>query len=240
MGEKKYEMVARKIRDRIRNKAYPANSIIPDQISLAEEFGVSRMTIKRALDGLVREGLIYSRRGDGTYIRGDIPMQMEANSPANEYNGLSQELGPDRVTSKVVKCDVAFPDQIQQKNLDIKPTDPVYDILRLRLVDKVPYVLEHTFMPVNLVPRITDDILHKSIYSYVKNTLGLQFGGAFRKIHARKATKDDVEQLNAKSTDPILEVEQIVWLVNGVPFEYSLSRNRFDTRSYTILDINAN
>lgn len=40
-----------------------------------------------------------------------------------------------------------------------------------------------------------------------------------------------------KKTTPVLEVEQVVYQQNGIPFEYSKSRNRFDTRSYTISDV---
>ncbi|HFC9339747.1 TPA: GntR family transcriptional regulator, partial [Enterococcus hirae] len=61
----KYEEIANVLRERIRSKEYPPNSFLPNQITLVEEFGASRMTIKKAINILAMEGLVYSQRGAG-------------------------------------------------------------------------------------------------------------------------------------------------------------------------------
>lgn len=236
----KYEQIMNTIRERIRDGVYPVEQAIPDQNSLAKAFGVSRMTIKQALDGLQMEGLIYSRRGDGTYVLGDIPQRLELNSPANLHPGLTAELGAAHITTKVIKFDIIKSNELLQKKLLIPGNAPVFDIIRLRQVDGHPYVLEHTYMPQQLMPGLNDDVLDHSIYHYLQQTLGFKPGGAYRVIHADKAQENDIEYLNCQPGDPVLEVEQIAWLKDGTRFEYSLSRNRFDVRGYTVLDINTN
>ena len=62
---------------------------------------------------------------------------------------------------------------------------------------------------------------------------------AYRKIKAAKADDWDQKYLQAKKDDPILELEQIVWLNNGQPVEYSTSRNRYDERNYVVLETNS-
>lgn len=236
----KYEKIMNTVRQRIRDGVYPPEQVIPDQNTLAKEFGVSRMTIKQALDGLQMEGLIYSRRGDGTYVLGDIPQRLELNSPADLHPGLTAELGEKSVTTKVIKFDIIKPTDLLQKKLLIPDNAPLFDIIRLRQVDGHPYVLEHTYMPHQLIPGLNDDVLAHSIYKYLKDTVDLKQGGAYRVIHADKAQEYDIKYLDCKPDDPVLEVEQIAWLKDGTRFEYSLSRNRFDVRSYTVLDINPN
>lgn len=57
----KYEIIANEMRDRIKNNVYPIDQPIPDEVSLAKEFNSSRMTMKRALDNLVAEGLLFRK-----------------------------------------------------------------------------------------------------------------------------------------------------------------------------------
>lgn len=233
----KYETIANEIRKRILKGTYPIQSLIPDQITLAKEFGVSRMTMKKALDILAMEGLIYRQRGSGTFVMKTALLNQQ-DSAVNEYEGLTKQLGGKKVTSKVIKFNVEFPTEEIMKHLMIKKNQPVYNLIRLRIVNNKPYVLEHTYMPIDLAVGLTEEILEQSIYHYIHDELDLHFGGAFRKIHADKSSKYDQEYLECKINDPVLEVEQVVYLKDGRPFEYSRSRHRYDTRSYTISDIN--
>lgn len=233
----KYEQIAEEIRKRIRDGIYQTKTAIPDQNTLAKEFGVSRMTIKKSLDGLSMAGLIYTRRGDGTYVLGDIPLKIDTNSPAQKHTGLTAELGS-RLSSQVIQFTTIMPTEELMEHLKINHDEPVLNIIRLRLVNKEPYVLEHTYMPKKLMPNLNNRVLKHSIYNYLEKDLNLKLGGAYRKIHADFSNNLDIRYLGSQPNDPILEVEQVAWLQNGIPFEYSFSRNKYDTRSYTVLDIN--
>lgn len=233
----KYEAIANEIRKRIIRGTYPIESLIPDQVSLAEEFDVSRMTMKKALDILAMEGLIYRQRGSGTFVMKTALLNQQ-DSAVNEYEGLTKQLSGQEVTSKIIEFNVEFPSEEMMKHLMIKKNQPVYNLTRLRLVNGKPYVLEHTYMPTDLAIGLTEEILKQSIYQYIHEELDLHFGGAFRKIHADKSSKYDQKYLDCKADDPVLEVEQVVYLKDGRPFEYSRSRYHYETLSYTISDIN--
>ena len=235
---KKYQYVAEKIRKRIEDGTYPPKKLIPNQIELAKEFNVSKITVKNALDHLARAGMVYKKSGLGTYVRDVSALVSAHDAPANAFNGLYHDSGAQHVASKVIKFEVSFPDEHVAKNLGIAKNEPVYEIIRLRLLDQKPFILEHTFMPVRLVPDLTNEILHKSIYQYIHHKLHLKFGHAYRKIRAAKPNEYDKKFLDAKDDDPMLELEQIIWLTNGQPIEYSTSRNRYDTRDYVLLDNN--
>lgn len=238
MATPKYQVIANEIRRRIHENVYPPKSLIPDQNTLAKEFGVSRMTIKKALDGLATEGLIYKQSGLGTYVLGDVSVHA-SDSPAERFDGLTQQEGAGHVTSKVIAFDVSLPSAKIQQKLDLAADEPVYVIDRLRLVDGVPRVLEHTLFPLKLVPGLTHEILLGSIYDYLHHTLNLKFGGALRRINARLADDFDVTHLQATLGEPVLAVEQVIWLTTGENIEYSISHNLASWRGYTVLDINS-
>lgn len=236
----KYEEIAGIIRDRITSGIYPVETLLPTQIELAKEFDVSRMTVKKAVEILTIEGLVFSKQGNGTKVLNSSFWDKEDNKfRLNNYNGLSQDFKNDarELTSEIVEFSVDFPSQEVAERLQLEKTAPVYTIMRLRKLDDVPYVLEHTYMPCDLVPGLDEKVLHQSIYAYLWNVLGLKFAGSYRHITAEKPDEYDKTYLACKKTDPVLQVEQVVYLENGRPIEYSKSRNRFDTRGYSLLDV---
>ncbi|WP_308557502.1 GntR family transcriptional regulator [uncultured Lactobacillus sp.] len=238
MAKAKYLEVAAEIRKRIQDNVYSTQEPLPDQEAFAEEFNVSRLTVKKAFDGLERQGLVYKQSGLGTFVTGNIPIKTDTDTPANAFTGLRNSLGKDKVKSQILHFSVEFPDAQMQKNLALERNEPVYNIVRLRLYNDKPFIIEHTYMPIKLVPDLDEKILLSSIYDYIHQKLHLKFGHAYRKIRAAKPNKYDVKYLDAKEDDPMLELEQIIWLSNGQPIEYSTSRNRYDTRDYVLLDNN--
>lgn len=238
MAVPKYQHVAALIRQRIQEGVYPPHQMIPDQNALAADFNVSRLTVKKALDGLEREGLIFKRSGMGTFVLENPLAPTKGDSPANFFSGLTAQQGASHITTKIIAFNVVAATADIAKKLAIQPATQVYEFRRLRLRDGRPFIIEHTFIPVYLAPRMVSDDVKGSLYHYLKNKLKLNFGGSFRKISAAKANDLDVKYLHAATTDPMLELEQITWLTTGEYIEYSLSRNIFTDRSYTMLDLN--
>ncbi|SLC88708.1 GntR family transcriptional regulator [Mycobacteroides abscessus subsp. abscessus] len=170
------------------------------------------MTVKKAMDVLALEGLIFRKRGSGTYVK-KTALKNGLNANAMEYEGLTKQLVGHEVKGEIISFSVEFPEEEIRETLMLDKHVPVYKIIRLRIVDGEPYIIEHTFMNANLIPGLSEEALNSSIYQYIHNELGLQFGGAYRKV------------------------EQVVHLEDGTPFEYSRSRNRYDKRSYTVVDL---
>lgn len=238
----KYRQISEIIRKRIMNKEYSADEPIPNEISLAEEFGCSRMTIKKALDELVMRGLLYRKRGHGTFIVKSAVDNDLINVTVDESVGLTNllKLQGKKVTSKILKFEVKFPAKEVADQLSIDSKTPVYEIMRLRYVEGEPYVIEHTYMPASLITGINEEVLHSSIYRHITETLKLTMGGSFRKVRACKPNEWDIKYLECAPDDPVLEVEQIGYLNTGVPFEYSFSRHRYDKFVFTSVNIRRN
>jgi len=237
----KYKEIANELKQRILAGTYKIGEPLPDQINMAKEFNASRVTVQKALQILAVEGLVYSKQGSGTYVRRNALQLTEYDTRADEYMGSTKKFGAySKVTSKIIKFDVRFPTDDECEKLMIEKSSPIYDIIRLRLLDDEPFALEYTYMPIEVIPNITEDILYHSIYSYIKEELKLVFGGANRRIKARKPDAYDKNFLECEEVDPVLEVEQVVYLENGIPFEYSRTRHRYDKGDIILTSIHNN
>lgn len=225
----KYITIAREIKQRILSQHYAASAPLPDQFALAAEFNTSRMTIQQAMRQLIVEGLVYTRQGQGTFIRKNFLQLSRWDLPGSDYFGATktwENVG--EVTSKIIRFELRFPTEKEQDSLLTGPDAPVYDIIRLRMLEGEPMSLEFTLMPVNLVPGLNRSHLESSVFRYVQDELALKLMGSYRIVRATKPRAEDREYLNCAETDPVLEVEQVIYLEDGTPLEYAHCHYRYD------------
>jgi len=132
---------------------------------------------------------------------------------------------------------VAHPTEEIATKLKITTDDFVYDIIRTRYADDEPYVIEYTYMPIGLIPGIKNDVLLNSVYGYIEKNLKLKIKSAHRNIRAILPNELEQEWLKIDSNFPILEVEQVGFLDNGQPFEYSNAHHRSDKIEFRTVSI---
>jgi GntR family transcriptional regulator len=169
----KYITIAREIKKRIISQQYAANEPLPDQFALAAEFSTSRMTIQQAMRQLIVEGLVYTRQGQGTFIRKNFLQLSQWDLSGSDYFGATktwEHLGT--VTSQVVHFELRFPNEKEQASLMINADAPIYDFIRLRLLNGEPMSLDSTVMPMNLVPGLTKTILKVRCFSTCRRRWG--------------------------------------------------------------------
>lgn len=225
----KYKEVAEAIRERIKDKTYSIDERLPDQYSLAKEFETSRVTIKKALDLLTAAGLVYSIQGSGTYVKKNALHHAQSSIQIGNNVGLTTAIKDElELKSQVLEFTVRFPNEEEQENLMIGKETPIYNYERLRILDGKPYSLEKTVVPVEVIPGITEEVLRDSVYKYIREELGIQFGDNRQTVRAAQPNQLDKDYLKCKDTDPILEVEKVMFLESGKPFEYSIVHHRFD------------
>ena len=233
----KYEDITEDIRNSILNGKYSPNEQLPLEKEMCEYYGVSRITIKKAVDELVMQGLVIKRRGSGTFVKSVDDDDVLELTMAKQFAGFSEAHKETKVTSKVVNFEVIHPGKEIAAKLNITCEDFVYHIIRVRYSDEEPYVIEYTYMPIGLIPGIKSDILMSSIYGYIENTLKLKIKSAHRTIRAICPNELEQEWLKIPETFPILEVEQIGFLDNGQAFEHSISHHRSDRMEFKTVSI---
>lgn len=226
----KYEVIADILREKIKKNELKVNEQLPSEKELVKEFNCSRMTIKKAMDILSIEGYITRSRGLGTYVRpkfesserkrySNIPNTFGFSNSFKDYDNKKNEV----IEFKVIECD-----KIVANYLQIKEKSFVYFIKRLHIIDDIPIILEEIYIDIEKVPRLTKEILEKSLYSYIENDLKITIYNADKIIRAKKAEKDDEKYLKIKKDIPILEMEHIVYSKNNVPIEYAIVHYKSD------------
>lgn len=214
----KYEVIIRDIRKKIQNGSYPVNGQIPTETELCSAYKVSRITVKKAVDQLVAEGLVIKRRGSGTFVKG---LSDGGGKVAQQQNGLFSELDKSKIQSKIIRFEVVPAGKEVGEKLNISPDDFVYHIIRYREGEGNWRVMDYCYMPIDLIPGLKREVLLCSIYSYIEHTLGLRIQSAHRVVRAIRPNEYDRKYLGMKAADPVLSILQVGYLDSGVPFEYS-------------------
>ncbi|WP_308557490.1 GntR family transcriptional regulator [uncultured Lactobacillus sp.] len=229
----RYQEIANDIERNIIEKKYTKR--LPEQFELAKKYDTSRVTIVHALKILQDKKLIKTVKGHGTFVTNKSIPDIFLNSGVNEHNGFTRHVNSAfHLTSHVIAFNIRKPSAEECKALNLCKTDDVYDIIRQRVLNGKPAKLKYTVMPVKCIPGITLDILHKSIYSYIQNDLGLKIGKDNRVITAEKSDAYDMKYLDCTQDDPVLCIQQKAFLEDGRPFELSESRNRYDRGALTV------
>ncbi len=233
----KYEDIAEDIRNGITSGKYNTNEQLPLEKEMCEYYGVSRITVKKAVDELVIQGLVIKRRGSGTFVKALNDGDVQELSLARQFEGFSETNKDKTVSSKIIKFEVIHPSEEIGTKLKISCDDFAYYVIRARYADGEPYVVEYTYMPIGLIPGIKTDILINSIYRYIEKKLKLKIKSAHRVIRAILPNELEQEWLKIEKNFPILEVEQVGFLDNGQPFEYSTSHHRSDRIEFRTVSI---
>jgi GntR family transcriptional regulator len=224
----KYQEIADDIRKKILAGKYLSGEQLPLEKEMCSHYDVSRITIKKAVDELVKLGLVIKRRGSGTFVKSIDDEDVKDLSMARQFTGFTETNKGKKIRTEIIKFDIVHPDKEIAGKLQLAVDDFVYDIVRVRFADEMPIVIEYTKMPINLIPGIKQDVLLKSIYFYIQHQLKLKIQSAHRSIRAISPNELEIEHLKVAATFPLLEVEQIAFLDDGRAFEYSISHHRSD------------
>ena len=232
MTKYKYMQIANDIRNEIVKGSLQANEQLPFERNLCIKYNTSKMTVKKALDILVAEGLIVKRRGAGTFVKNISTTDMDKLLISNQFRGLTALCSNRKVTSELLTFEVVSINKEIHDKLNISSEDFTYKIIRVRYVDDKPIVIENTYMPINLIPGIKKQHIMESIYSYIENDLGLKVQSSHRTITVRKSNELEQKHLKLEINDPVAVVEQVAYLENGTAFEYSISIHRYDSFAF--------
>lgn len=232
----KYIEIADDIRRKINNNEYSRGQKLPYEYVLCANYRCNKTTMKKALEILVKEGLIVRRRGAGTFVKEQDTLTQSAAQSSS--HGLTHTYPAAKVTSKIIEFEVIAADEMLAHHLHIEEGSFVYHIIRHRLIDGKSHSLEYTYIPISIIPNLKRSNLEGSIYDYIENDLNLKIHGVHKIMHTVESGSLDRGILGIKKGHPAIEIEQVGYLSSGVIFEYSLSRydyKDFKTSFVTVL-----
>lgn len=219
----KYIDIADDIRNKIKEQKYTYGQKLPYEYVLCVSYHCNKETMKKALDILVKEGLIVRRRGAGTFVKDYDPSSEPPSTShlSKRYHG--QEISNDIITFEVIPSDEEI-----SKKLQIEEGSFVYHIIRYREIDKRPYSIDIIYMPISIIPNLKLEHLQSSIYEYIEKELHLKIQSSHKTVRGHLSSPLEQEYLGLSEQEPYFEVEQIGYLSSGVIFEYVFNRFRYD------------
>ena len=188
-----YKSIAEKLRLRLNSSDYPVGSPLPGEKTLAKEFGVARMTVRKATDLLVSWGMVERRHGSGTYVaRKDIHHET-----AN-LTGLAEVLRTQGkvVVSKVLTFEVMPAPPAIASQLRIPINEQIYFSRRVRYVEDKPLMLEDSYMPVKLFRTLSLAHLEGSKFDYIEKECGITISGNYESLAPVLADRQTAQSLN--------------------------------------------
>jgi GntR family transcriptional regulator len=200
------------------------DEVLPQERELAETFGVSRTTVRQALQSLIEEGLIYSVRGRGTFVsRGRISKGLTLTSFSDDMR--ARNLEPD---SRLLTAEQRTAEPELARTLEIKPGDPVYYIERLRLADGFPMCFERVDLPAAPFPRLLDQDLQGSLYRLLAARYRTVLANAEQRISATTLNRRHADLLGVPVRSPALHVRRRGTDARGRIVEFAQSLYRAD------------
>lgn len=222
----KYESVAADIRSKIEDGTFAPGTKLPTIPELCIQYGISKITVKHAMDELERLGLIARRRGSGTYVKGGS----HENSGVDTPSALSSSLGGfttehesvgERASVVLHDFSITHPSPSVVKALGISEDDYCYRVARTLVANDVPLQDQVVHIPMLVVPHLVRRHAEGSLYHYLSEELGLRIASAHRHVIATHPSKEAAEHLGISVDAPVLKIEQVSFLDDGRACEIS-------------------
>jgi GntR family transcriptional regulator len=213
-----YDQLAEILRRRISEKQVEDEVFqLPSENELAEQHGLSRATVRHALDKLEREGWIYRQKGVGSFA---VVRRVEQElTRLDSTTEAMRQRGWSLVTRVLFLQQIAATHHIERA-LELKPGEIVYELCRLRIVDDLPLSLQTAYLPAALCPRLEENDLTTSLYGLLESRYGLRLWNGQETLRARRATPAEAQALSIGEEIPVLYAERITYAANGSPVEY--------------------
>lgn len=201
----RYQRVQQELAEEIEGGRRPAGSRLPPERALAEHFGVSRVTLRRALEELSRAGVV-SRASSGWEVAGTRIGEPPNVLMSFSEMALSKGLRPGaRVLERLTR-----PASIDEAEaLGLAPGAPLFALARLRSMDDVPILIDHTLIPLSLAPGLDEsDLEGASLYSMLEERYGMRPTRARITVEAIAADANSAGLLGLELGQPLLRCEQ--------------------------------
>lgn len=221
-----HTQICEALRLQIQNARLKAGENFPSERELAELYGVSRMTVRQALQRLRQEGLIYHERGVGTFVS-----SRKIDVHTRNLGGFSDEMHTLGIkpSSRVLRLKCESANEQIARDLDLEENEQVFHLERLRLADGEPMAFEATFLPEKLCPELDKwDLTENSLYRILTENYNLQMSRAAESLEAAAATQFVAGQLGVKTGAPVLVVRRVVFSSSNQPIESAHTTYRAD------------
>ncbi|RNI22681.1 GntR family transcriptional regulator [Rufibacter latericius] len=218
------------LRDLIKNPEYQEGKLLPNEVALAKQLGISRNTVRQATNKLVFERLLIRKKGVGTTVSKD-----NITTKLDKWSSFTHEMGEKGVTFRNYEIGVSLVDADDEirRLFNITRKSKVVKLERLRGLDSGPVVLFISYFHPRVGLTGNEDFT-QPLYDMLERTYHTVAAVSKEGISAILADKELSEKLQIEEGDPVLFRKRVVCDPGGRPIEYNIGYYRADRFTYTI------
>jgi len=220
-----YQQLQRSIREAIETRVLAPDDALPAERQIAAELAVSRITVRKAIDGLVEEGLLVRRQGSGNFVCSRIEKNFA------KLTSFSEDMRARGRTprSEWLKRSEGAVTPEEALTLRLSPGAPVYRFHRLRYADDTPMCLEYATIAATALPSLS--AVGASLYEALE-AAGNRPVRALQRLRALLLNTEQARLLHAREGDAGLLVERVGFLRDGSAVEFCQTYFRGDTYDF--------
>ncbi|MBL3530796.1 GntR family transcriptional regulator [Companilactobacillus zhachilii] len=228
----KHTIIENDLLSKIKNGVYQPETLIPKETELMQIYGVSRPTVRQAIQSLVDKGLLAKRKKRGTIVLQN-KISQEFTHIIESYDDEVKNKGLTPKTH-VILLQKELPTKDIYDNLQIAKDDYVFKLVRLRYANDQPIVLVTSYIPFKFFPTLDKfDFEKVSLYPTLDDN-NCHINQVRRKLEVLSADETTADLLNIDENAPIFYFHTIGYTKDNVPMEYSIAKYRGDINSFEI------
>jgi len=230
-----YRQIKRDLTRRIEQGELRPGEGLPSEAELCERYGVSRPTLRQATQDLIRDGLLVVRRGVGTFVA-----QPKVRQQLGTVLGFTEKMASQgrHASTRVLERSLHSAQELDATvaaELQLKNDATVLRVVRLRLADEIPVMVETMHISTNRFPGIQDlDLETSSLYQALRERYGVQIVQLREALEPVLLNRDDAQLLGTLKGSPSIQATITSFDVKGQPIEHTISRVRGDSSQYYI------
>ncbi|GLS20930.1 GntR family transcriptional regulator [Labrys miyagiensis] len=223
-----YLRLQERIRSAIQRGDLRPLDALPGERDIAEAFSVSRVTVRKALAGLVETGLLKQRQGSGTFVAAP-PQRVE--QPLSRLTSFTEDMHSRGFvsTSRWLKREVSLASPQEAMRLSLSPTETVCRLSRLRLADDTPMAIERATISTRYLP--DPNLVGQSLYAVLEER-GVRPVRALQRLSAANLGPEEATLLDVPPGSAALSIDRLAFLETGTPIEFTHSWYRGDAYDF--------
>lgn len=226
-----YLQLMNKLIQKIENNEYEEHEKLPSEREFCRIYGLSRITVRQALQELALEGYIYKLHGKGSFVSPKAYNQnlVKLYSFTEEMKKLGKVPQTKVISFKQINVDERLAEQ-----MDLEKYAKVFQVIRLRLADHEPLMYETSYIPKSIFNDLTeDDLKRKPMYDVFYEDYRIRVTKAIERFSATTIRDDEAKYLQVDKTQPAMLIKRYAYHKEEL-IEYTISVARGDKFDYTV------
>ena len=227
LTQTKYQKVDNIIRQGLINNTWKPGEMLPSEIQLATELNVSQGTVRKALNDMVAEHLLFRQQGVGTFVS----EHTERRSLFLYFSIVGNDGARILPESNILLCEEKLPSPLEKSKLELIDGDMIVRFQRIRYFNNISTIIETICLPLEHFPGFGSEMEPpNNLFRFYQSTYGITVAKAEEYLKATIASAEEATILNIDEGTPMLEIDRIAKMLDGRPVEWRISH--CDTSNY--------